>query len=318
MARVFRPACPLLPQGLTEGMVSVAALYRFTPLTDLAALRSGVLAVAEREGLNGTLLLAPEGLNGTLAGPRKGLDRLLAHLRSWPGCADLEARYSAARDMPFARLKVRIKREIVTMGQPEVSPASGTGRYVPPEDWNALISAPDVTVIDTRNEYEVRLGTFDGAEDPGITSFTDFPAWWAENAARLRNRRIAMFCTGGIRCEKSTALLRAEGIDEVYHLQGGILNYLETVPAEDSKWNGECFVFDQRVALRHGLAEGDAGMCHACRRPVTQEDMASEAWEAGVSCPLCITEFNDDDRARFRERQRQISLAAQRGRRHLA
>ncbi|MEM9249726.1 MAG: rhodanese-related sulfurtransferase [Pseudomonadota bacterium] len=299
-------------------MTSVVALYRFTPLSDLPALQADVRALGAREGLRGTLLLAPEGLNGTLAGPREGLERLMGQLRSWPGCADLEGRFSTAAEMPFARLKVRLKREIVTMGRTDVQPSDGTGRYVAPEAWNALISAPDVTVIDTRNAYEVRLGTFSGAIDPQIESFSDFPAWWEAHAERFKNQRIAMFCTGGIRCEKSTALLTAQGVSEVYHLEGGILSYLEHVPEAESQWHGECFVFDQRVALSHGLAQGTAGMCHACRRPVTPEDMASDTWEEGVSCPLCIGEYTNADRTRFRERQRQVALAARRGVRHMA
>jgi len=299
-------------------MIPVAAFYHFADLADPAALRPALLSLGEAEGLRGTILLAPEGVNGTVAGSREGLERLLAHLRALPGCAGLSARFSTAQEMPFARLKVRLKREIVTMGQPDVRPAEGTGHYVAPEDWNALIAAPDVAMIDTRNAYEVRLGTFEGAEDPQIDSFRDFPAWWAENAGRFAGKRVAMFCTGGIRCEKSTAFLKAQGVEEVYHLRGGILSYLDRVPEAETRWRGECFVFDQRVALRHGLEEGEADMCHACRRPVTAADKASNAWEEGVSCPQCIDEFDAADRARFRERQRQIALARARGERHLA
>jgi len=307
-------SCPV-PFGPTE----VAAFYRFADLPDPAALRPGLLDLGAREGLRGTVLLAPEGVNGTVAGPRAGLDRLIAHLRGFPGCADLAPRLSRAGDgAPFARFRVRVKREIVTMGRADVAPAAGTGIRVAARDWNALIAAPDVALIDTRNAYEVAIGSFEGAIDPGLDAFADFPAWWAAHRARIGNRRVAMFCTGGIRCEKSTALLRAEGIDEVYHLDGGILSYLDAVPASDSLWRGECFVFDGRVALTHGLMPGTAQLCHACRRPVTPQQTRAPEWEEGVSCPACRAEFTEADRARFRERHRQVRLAAARGRRHLA
>ncbi|MEO1679070.1 MAG: rhodanese-related sulfurtransferase [Pseudomonadota bacterium] len=298
-------------------MHHVAAFYRFADLPDPEALCAPLQALGADHGLAGTVLVAAEGVNGTVAGSRAGLEALLGHLRAWPDCAALDGKWSTAAEMPFSRFKVRLKREIVTMGRADIRPANGTGTYVPPAAWNALISDPDTVTIDTRNAYETRIGSFEGALDPEIESFGDFPAWWAAHRDRFAGKRIAMFCTGGIRCEKSTALLRAEG-REVYHLEGGILRYLEEVPEPDSLWHGECFVFDQRVALGHGLAEGDAQLCHACRRPVTQADMVSPDWEQGVSCPLCISEFSDADRERFRERQRQIALAAARGARHLA
>ena len=268
-------------------------------------------------GREGSLLLAPEGINGTIAGPDEGIAAVIAHIRALPGCADLEWKESSAESMPFGRMKVRLKREIVTMGQPEVDPLAAVGRYVEPANWNALISAPDVAVIDTRNDYEVAIGTFEGAVDPGIATFRDFPAWWEANRARFEGKRIAMFCTGGIRCEKSTSYLIGQGAAEVFHLRGGILKYLEEVPPEDSLWHGECFVFDQRVALGHGLEQGSHAMCHACRRPVSRADRASASFEEGVSCPHCLGEFSDDDRARFRERQRQVGIAARRGEPHL-
>jgi UPF0176 protein len=220
--------------------------------------------------------------------------------------------------MPFGRLKVRLKREIVTMGRPDIRPARGRGIRVPPAAWSALIAQPDVTVIDTRNTYETRIGTFRGALDPGLGRFGDFPGWWAAHRSRLAHRRIAMFCTGGIRCEKSTALLRAEGVREVYQLEGGILRYLAEVPERDSLWQGECFVFDRRVALTHGLQPGRAVMCHACRHPVPAAQIGAPGYEEGVSCPACLGRFSADDRARFRERHRQIHLASARGARHFA
>lgn len=299
------------------GMPVVAALYHFTPFPDPDALRPGIRAVCEENGVLGTLLIAPEGVNGTVAGPREGIDRLLGHLRGLPGCAALEHKESPARDMPFNKLRVRLKKEIVTMGQPQVDPLSGVGHYVTPAEWNDLISAPDVVVIDTRNDYEVAIGTFENAVDPETRSFGEFPAWWEANRTRFHNKRIAMFCTGGIRCEKSTNYLMGLGVDEVYHLKGGILKYLEEVPKEDSLWQGECFVFDQRVSVGHGLVEGPHELCHACRRPILPDDTARPEFEQGVSCHNCIGETSEQDKARFRERQKQIRLARQRGESHM-
>lgn len=294
-------------------MLTVAALYHFTRFSDPAALRGPLLQACDRAGIKGTLLLAHEGINGTIAGSRAGIDAILAHIRALPGCAGLDWKESAAHQMPFGRMKVRLKREIVTMGQPDIDPTASVGHYVDPADWNALISAPDVAVIDTRNDYEVGIGTFEGAVDPQTRSFRDFPAWWQANAHRFHNKRIAMFCTGGIRCEKSTNYLISQGIDEVYHLKGGILKYLEEVPQDDSMWQGECFVFDQRVSLGHGLKQGDYGLCHACRRPLAPADRKRPEYEEGVCCHHCVDEYSEADRARFRERQRQFDLAARRG-----
>jgi UPF0176 protein len=297
-------------------MQTIAALYHFARFPDPAALRGPLLALCNRHGVKGSLLLASEGINGTIAGPREGIDAVLAHVRTLPGCTDLEWKESFAETMPFGRMKVRLKREIVTMGVPDVDPRARVGHYVQPEDWNALISAPDVAVIDTRNAYEVAIGTFDGAVDPGTRSFRDFPAWWQQNRDRFHNKRIAMFCTGGIRCEKSTNYLLSQGIDQVYHLKGGILKYLETVPQDESLWQGECFVFDARVSVGHGLVPGQNESCGACRRPVTPADRADPAYEKGVCCPACRDEYTPADRARFRERQKQLDLAAQRGTAH--
>ena len=298
-------------------MFTVAALYHFTRFADPAALRAPLLAACAAHRITGTLLLAPEGINGTIAGPRDGIDAALAHIRALPGCAALVHKESHASAQPFARLKVRVKREIVTMRQPDVDPLQGTGHYVAPQDWNALISSPDVAVIDTRNAYEVAIGTFAGAVDPATDSFADFPAWWAANRDRFAGKRIAMFCTGGIRCEKSTAYLRQEGVPEVFHLQGGILKYLEEVPEDDSLWQGECFVFDRRVSVGHGLKEGPHILCHACRRPLAPEDRDRPEYEEGVACHLCAATTSEADKARFRERQRQIRLARARGDTHL-
>jgi UPF0176 protein len=299
----------------------VAALYCFTPFEDCAAIRAPLAALCCRLSVKGTLLLAREGINGTIAGTDAAIRAVLAHIRALPGCGGLDVKFSTADTMPFHRMKVRIKREIVTMGEPDIDPRASVGTYVAPEDWNALIADPDTVVIDTRNDYEVAAGTFAGAIDPRTRSFREFPAWFRAERERLlgqgRAPRVAMFCTGGIRCEKSTAFLKAEGIEEVYHLQGGILKYLETVPEADSLWRGECFVFDQRVTVGHGLAPGTHELCHACRRPVSAEARQSPLFEAGVSCPACHGERDEAQRARYRERYRQECLAHARGQAHV-
>ncbi|MDE4173029.1 rhodanese-related sulfurtransferase [Phaeobacter sp. PT47_59] len=298
-------------------MYTIAALYHFTQFPDPAALREPLLALCRAQDVKGSLLLAREGINGTIAGPRAGIDAVLAHIRNLPGCSELEWKEATAEQAPFGRMKVRLKKEIVTMGQPDVDPKARVGNYVEPEDWNDLIRADDVVVIDTRNDYEVAIGTFEGAVDPKTESFREFPAWWEANKERFHNKRIAMFCTGGIRCEKSTNYLLGQGVPEVYHLKGGILRYLEEVPQEDSSWQGECFVFDNRVSVGHGLKEGPHELCHGCRRPLVPEDKLREEYEAGVSCHLCISETSEADKARFRERQKQMKLARARGEDHL-
>ncbi|MEO0392214.1 MAG: rhodanese-related sulfurtransferase [Pseudomonadota bacterium] len=296
---------------------TVAALYHFTPFDDPAGLRLPLLRACEQAGVVGTILLAPEGINGTIASDRQGIDTALTTIRALPGCADLVWKESDAQQQPFYRMKVRLKREIVTMGVDGVSPAARVGHYVKPADWNDFIVQDDVVMIDTRNDFEVSIGTFDGAIDPDTTSFGEFPAWWQANAHRFAGKRVGMFCTGGIRCEKATSWLVDQGHDNVFHLQGGILKYLEDVPAQDSQWQGQCFVFDERVSVGHGLEPGDYEMCRACRRPVSPADKRHVAYQRGVSCPRCIDEYTPADRARFAERQRQIDLAEQRGERHI-
>ena len=301
--------------------ITVAALYRFTPFDDPAALKPALLECCRANNVKGTLLLAGEGINGTIAGTRDALDAVLDHIRTLPGCAGLEVKFSSATAMPFLRMKVRLKREIVTMGEPDLDPAAHAGQYVAPEDWNALITDPDTIVIDTRNDYEVGTGSFRGAINPATGSFSEFPDWFRANRERLLGtdgpKRVAMFCTGGIRCEKSTAFLRREGVEEVYHLEGGILKYLETQPEEASLWDGECFVFDQRVTVGHGLRPSTHTLCHACRMPVAPEGLASPHYEEGVSCPACHESRSDEQRAGYRTRQEQEMLARQRGTRHL-
>ena len=310
------------PNTALDLPIRVAALYKFAPLGDCAPLRAQLANLCDKEGVKGTLLLAREGINGTIAGPKDGIARVVAHIRALPGCADVDVKYSGAPAMPFYRMKVRLKAEIVTMGQPDIDPLASVGTYVEPENWNALISEPGTILIDTRNDYEVAVGTFAGAIDPQTTSFRDFPAWFRQERERLlgdgaKPPKVAMFCTGGIRCEKSTAFLKAEGIDEVYHLRGGILKYLETVPAQNSLWQGECFVFDQRVSVGHGLVLGTHALCHACRRPITAADQASPLYEEGVSCPACHATRTEAQREGYRERHRQELLAAKRGEEHI-
>ena len=301
----------------TGGMIVIAALYRFTRFADPAGLRAGLLAVCDAEGVKGSFLLAPEGINGTIAGSRAGVDAVLAAVQALPGCDGLEWKESLADSMPFGRMKVRVKREIVTMGQPDVDPLARVGNYVAPAKWNALIADPDTVVIDTRNDYEVAIGSFQGAVDPGTRAFGEFPEWWEANRQSFAGKRIAMFCTGGIRCEKSTNYLLRQGVEEVYHLKGGILKYLEEVPEAESLWQGQCFVFDDRVSVGHGLVPGGLKTCGACRRPVTDADRTDPSYEAGVCCPACVDEYSPSDRARFRERQHQLSLARARGTQHM-
>ncbi|MEY8803388.1 rhodanese-related sulfurtransferase [Leisingera sp. XS_AS12] len=298
-------------------MYRIAALYHFTRFSDPAAIKPPLLALCQAEGVKGSLLLAQEGINGTIAGSHSAIDAVLNHIRALPGCADLEWKEATATEPPFGKMKVRLKKEIVTMGQPDVDPRANVGNYVEPEDWNDLIQQDDVVVIDTRNDYEVAIGTFQGAIDPKTESFRDFPAWWEENKARFHNKRVAMFCTGGIRCEKSTNYLLGQGVEDVYHLKGGILRYLEEVPPENSTWQGECFVFDNRVSVGHGLVEGPHELCHGCRRPILPEDKSRPEFEQGVSCHQCINETSEADKARFRERQKQMQLARERGEEHL-
>lgn len=298
-------------------MYVVAALYHFTRFGSPDALKDPLNDVCAAHDVMGTLLLAREGINGTIAGTRAGIDAVLAHIRALPGCNDLEWKESHSTVPPFIRMKVRVKKEIVTMGQPDVDPKARVGHYVSPEDWNDLIAQDDVAVIDTRNDYEVGIGTFKGAIDPRTESFRDFPTWWEANKARFHNKKIAMFCTGGIRCEKSTNYLLGQGVEDVFHLKGGILKYLEEVPESDSTWEGECFVFDARVSVGHGLKEGPHELCHACRRPILPADRSKASFEQGVSCHQCVDETSADDKERFRERQKQIQLSARRGKSHI-
>ncbi len=295
----------------------VAALYHFTAFEDHTSLRAPLQAVCDAHGVKGSLLLAHEGINGTIAGTRIGIDAALAAIHALPGCAGFEHKESLATEMPFLRMKVKLKKEIVTLGMPSVDPTAHVGQYIEAKDWNDLIGQDDVVLIDTRNDYEVAIGTFQGAVDPETKSFGEFPDWWAKNKDRFHNKRVAMFCTGGIRCEKSTNYLLGEGIEDVYHLKGGILKYLEEVPKKDSTWEGECFVFDSRVSVKHGLEEGQYELCYACRMPLAPADFGRPEFEKGVSCHQCIDDHDEDRKERFRERQKQVELAAKRGTTHI-
>ena len=297
----------------------IIAFYKFARLDDYAALREPLLRLCTDNAIKGTILLAREGINGTVAGPPDGIDKLIAHLNSDPRLAGIEVKESFAPPdgKTFYRMKVRLKKEIVTLGVEGIDPTAEVGTYVEPNEWNALIADPDVLLIDVRNDYETAIGSFDGAVDPRTASFRDFPDYVKANLDPARHKRIATFCTGGIRCEKATAYLLKEGFEEVYHLRGGILKYLEEVPKEGSAWHGECYVFDHRVAVDHDLAPGTHALCYACRRPLDAADMESPHYRYGVSCARCITEFTDADRERFAERMRQIERAEERGESHL-
>jgi UPF0176 protein len=307
----------MTPHQKTGGTFLVAALYHFAAFHRFEQCRDPLQTVCDQNGVKGTLLLAREGINGTIAGTDAGVGAVLAHLRDQPEFATLEHKESHASKMPFVRMKVKLKKEIVTMGVENIDPTDIVGTYVAPRDWNALISDPDTIVIDTRNDYETAIGVFRGALDPKTKTFREFPDWVKNNTGLHDKPKIAMYCTGGIRCEKATAFMKEQGFDEVYHLKGGILKYLEDVPAEESLWEGSCFVFDERVSVEHGLKEGSHRLCHACRTPITAEEVTSPFYEAGVSCSNCYESRSEDDRERYRERQRQIALARKRGHEHI-
>jgi UPF0176 protein len=297
--------------------VIVAALYKFVTLDDFHQLREPLLDACREAETCGTLLLAREGINGTIAGSRAGIDRVLAYLRSDPRLADLEHKESVDENMPFYRMKVKLKKEIVTMGVPGIDPNEGVGTYVSPGDWNELLSDPDVLLIDTRNDYEYGIGSFRGAIDPRTTTFREFPEFVRTHLDPRKQKKVAMFCTGGIRCEKASAFMLKEGFEEVYHLQGGILKYLEEVPEQESIWEGECFVFDNRVAVNHRLEKGRYDQCYGCRHPITEQDKLSDKYQKGVCCPRCYDLLTPDQMARFRERQKQVELARARGEAHV-
>lgn len=299
--------------------ITVTAFYKFVSLPDFQAMRQQIVKLCRKNKVMGTILLAEEGINGTIAGSAEAIVNVLAGLKSDPRLAGLDHKESHCDENPFYRLKVRLKREIVTMGVTEIDAANHAGTYVDPKDWNTLIGDPDTVIIDTRNDYEVAIGTFKNAIDPGTVNFRDFPAWFRKNKDRFGNsHKFAMFCTGGIRCEKATAFLKTEGYEDVFHLKGGILKYLETVPEKESFWEGQCFVFDNRVSVGHGLEPGPYDLCHACRHPISAQDKQSPFFERGVSCPHCHDTKTAEQKRRFAARQEQIDLARSRGEKHIA
>lgn len=295
----------------------IVAYYKFVDLPDFEDRREPLQRLCERHGVKGTILLAREGLNSTMAGPEAGVEAVLESLQADPAIGALTVKRSWAQEPPFYRMKVRLKKEIVRLGMPEVNPNDQVGEYVPPEKWNELISDPEVVLIDTRNNYECEIGSFKGAIDPGTKSFREFPDYVGKELADKKDRKIAMFCTGGIRCEKSTSLLLKQGFEKVYHLEGGILNYLEKVDPQESLWQGDCFVFDNRVAVDHRLREGDYELCRACRHALSEEDLASERFVEGVSCPHCFDTLSEEQRDRAAERQKQVEISKALGRKHI-
>ncbi|HIG78892.1 MAG TPA: rhodanese-related sulfurtransferase [Cycloclasticus sp.] len=295
----------------------VCALYHFVRLDNHGALKQPLLKLMNHHGVKGTLLLAAEGINGTIAGKRKAIDHLLQWLRSKDEFKNLVHKESYVEAQPFNRTKVKFKKEIVTMGVENIDPNHIVGTYVKPKDWNALITEPDVLLVDTRNDYEVSIGTFKGALNPETETFREFPAYVKENLDTTKHKKVAMFCTGGIRCEKSTAYLKQQGFDEVYHLEGGILKYLEEVPLDDTQWEGECFVFDNRVSVDHNLDKGQYDQCYGCRMPITEQDKLHKHYQQGISCHHCFEKTDDEQKARYIERQHQIELAKQRGEEHI-
>jgi len=297
--------------------ITVAALYHFATLEDFQAMRQPLQDVCQQHGIRGSLLLAREGINGTVAGSRDGIDALLGYLRADERLKALDHKESQASAMPFYRMKVKLKKEIVTLGVEGVDPNVCVGTYVEPKDWNAIIADPEVLVLDTRNDYEYQIGTFKGALDPNTETFREFPAYVAEHCDHTKQKKVAMFCTGGIRCEKASAFMLQQGYAEVFHLKGGILKYLEEIPEAESLWQGECFVFDDRVSVKHGLEEGQYTLCHGCRWPLTKEDCASDHYEAGICCARCYHDLTAEKRQRLEERQKQSRLAAERGESHL-
>ncbi|MTJ51273.1 rhodanese-related sulfurtransferase [Anabaena sp. UHCC 0253] len=291
-----------------ENIIVVAALYKFVSLPDYKELQAPLLSFCQSQGIKGTILLASEGINGTIAGSRQEIDGVLAFLRTDSRFADLEHKESYTEIPPFERLKVRLKPEIVTLGLPEVNPNEKVGTYVTPEEWNDLISNPEVTVIDTRNDYEVTIGTFKGAKNPQTETFRDFPQYVEQHLDSHKHKKVAMFCTGGIRCEKASSYLLSQGFEEVYHLKGGILKYLEEVPQENSLWEGECFVFDERVAVRHGLEMGSYELCFCCGHPISEDDKSLPKYEEGISCPHCFDSLTEEKRVRQQEKWKQFQL----------
>ncbi|MGR6874385.1 oxygen-dependent tRNA uridine(34) hydroxylase TrhO [Pseudomonas sp. HK3] len=306
-----------MTQSQHTGSIVVCAMYKFVTLENFEAIRPNLLKVMDDNQVRGTLLLAGEGINGTVAGSRDAIDTLLTWFKHDERLADIVYKESYTDIQPFHRTKVKLKKEIVTMGVEGIDPKQVVGTYVEPKDWNDLISDPDVVLVDTRNDYEYQVGTFRNAINPNTETFREFPQYVKENLDPTKHKKVAMFCTGGIRCEKSTAYMKEQGFEEVYHLKGGILKYLEDVPEDNTLWDGECFVFDERVTVNHKLEKGEYDQCHACRLPITEDEKLDSRYQKGVSCPHCFDKITDEQRARFAEREKQVELAKQRGEAHI-
>ena len=303
--------------GQNMNNITVCALYKFVRLENFEEVKPPLLKVMEENEVKGTLLLALEGINGTIAGSKSGIDAVLNFINSDERLAGVSFKCSYHQANPFQRTKVKLKKEIVTMGVEGIDPTLTVGTYVKPKDWNALISDPEVLLIDTRNDYEVEIGTFENAVNPNTETFREFPEYVAKNLDKTKHKKVAMFCTGGIRCEKSTAYLKEQGFEDVYHLEGGVLKYLEEVPEQETMWQGECFVFDGRVAVNHSLERGQYDQCFACRYPITEKEKTSVHYIQGVSCPRCHDKYTDEQKSSFREREKQINLAKARGEEHI-
>lgn len=306
-----------MSQSQHTGSIVVCAMYKFVTLDNFEAIRPKLLKVMEENDIRGTLLLANEGINGTVAASREAIDTLLAWFKHDERLADIDYKESYTDIPPFHRTKVKLKKEIVTMGVEGIDPKQVVGTYVDPKDWNDLISDPEVVLVDTRNDYEYQVGTFKNAINPNTETFREFPQYVKENLDPEKHKKVAMFCTGGIRCEKSTAYMKEQGFEEVYHLKGGILKYLEEVPEDNTLWDGECFVFDERVTVNHKLEKGEYDQCHACRLPITEDEKLDARYQKGVSCPHCYDKLTEEQRQRFAEREKQVELAKQRGEAHI-
>jgi len=298
-------------------MLTICALYKFTRLDDFEEIQVPLKIFLESLNIRGTLLLAKEGVNGTISGDNDSIMKSLDYLQKDERLVGLEYKFSYSEKPPFKRLKVKLKKEIVTLGVSNIDPIFSSGTYVKPADWNELINDPDVVLIDTRNNYEFEIGSFKGSINPNTETFREFPAYTKNNLEKYRDKKIAMFCTGGIRCEKSTAYLKSKGFENVFHLQGGILKYLEEIKEDESLWEGECFVFDDRVAVKHNLELGKYDQCHACRFPITDDDKEHPHYEKGASCPRCYGTKNSSQVSRYREREKQVQLAKSRGESHI-
>ena len=298
--------------------IKVSTFYHFTAFSDLSKIKGSLEIFCKKNRIKGSIILAFEGINGTIAGKPADVTITLKYIRSLPGCNSIKSKDSYTSSMPFNRMKVRLKKEIVTMGQPNIDPTKVVGKYIAAENWNTFIEKDDVVVIDTRNNYEVDIGTFEGSINPNTESFKQFPEWWEKNKNKYKDKKIAMFCTGGIRCEKSTNYLIGQGVENVFHLKGGILKYLEEIPEEQSEWVGDCFVFDARVSVGHQLKEGPHELCYACRQPLLPKEKERSEYEHGVSCHKCKDKTTESDKGRFRERQKQIQLSRKRGQKHMA